>query len=427
MFAVWRRSKWAVMRRIYAENLNKFPNILLKARYNIAHGDQLLLQDLIEWKISWDNATKIIENWNDSWLKIKGDKKAASISDFIQKMFWKSDTALPAKYIDILFNNKADIVFMRNLNLRKMIFWEPSISWVENVKVIWNWYRKKIYNLWDFSKVEALEDFMLSKWWNSSIFETLSKKQQTFAKLMMETGNFKTIEELKSFTQNVKKYNLEWLDETKIIHLVEGLIDHTDELSDTAKIEMRIKNVKNITEWQVDNTIKPAQELLDNPHYKKLQSDIDSEISSLEMTKKWETEWSAKFKQIDEQIKKLKEFKNNVNRASVQEVESLEWIYETLVKVKKWKGFFDNVDSIAKLVWEDSDILHKALNELNWDELKRVIKQLQMENKLTDISDDAITSLTKFLSEIKAKNILKSWDTLVPILKNFIKLMWKLT
>jgi hypothetical protein len=31
-----------------------------------------------------------------------------------------------------------------------------------------------------------------------------------------------------------------------------------------------------------------------------------------------------------------------------------------------------------------------------------------MENKLTDISDEAITSLTKFLSEIKAKNILKS-------------------
>jgi len=427
IIAVARRSKWAVMRRIYAENLNKSPVRLLKARYNIAHGDQLLLQDLIEWKISWDNATKIIEKWNDSWLKIRGDKKAASISDFIQKMFWKSDTALPAKYIDILFNNKADIVFMRNPNLRKMIFWEPSISWVENVKVIWNWYRKKIYKLSDFSKVEALEDFMLSKWWNSSIFETLSKEQQAFAKQMLETGKFKTIEEVKSFTHNVKKYDLTWFDDVKITHLVEELIDHTDEFSDTAKIEERIKNAKNITEWQVDNTIKPAQELIDNPHYKKLQSDIDSEISSLEMAKKWEAEWSAKFNQIDEQIKKLKEFKNNVNRASVQEVESLEWIYETLVKVNKWKGFFDNVDSIAKLVSEDSDILHKALNELNWDELKRVIKQLQTENKLTDISDEAITSLTKFLSEIKAKNILKSWDTLVPILKNFIKLMWKLT
>ena len=199
-----------------------------------------------------------------------------------------------------------------------------------------------------------------------------------------------------------------------------------------SQIEEEIQKVEtvkktNITPDWADNVVKPSQELLDNPHYKKLQSDIDSEISSLEMAKKWETEWSAKFKQIDEQIKKLKEFKNNVNRASIQEVESLEWIYETLVKVKKWKGFFDNVDSIAKLVWEDSDILHKALNELNWDELKRVIKQLQMENKLTDISDEAITSLTKFLSEIKAKNILKSWDTLVPILKNFIKLMWKLT
>jgi hypothetical protein len=36
------------MRRVYAENLNKLPVLLLKSRYNIAHGDQLLLQDLIE-------------------------------------------------------------------------------------------------------------------------------------------------------------------------------------------------------------------------------------------------------------------------------------------------------------------------------------------------------------------------------------------
>jgi hypothetical protein len=427
IFSASRRSRWVVMRRIYAENLNKSPVRLLKSRYNIAHGDQLLLQDLIEWKISWDNATKIIEKWNDSWLKIRGDKKAVSISDFIQKMFWKSDTALPAKYIDILFNNKADIVFMRNPNLRKMIFGEASISWIENGKVLWNWYRKKTYNPSDFGKVEALEDFMLSKWWNSSIFETLSKEQKAFAKQMLETGNFKMIEEVKSFTHNVKKYDLTWFDDVKITHLVEELIDHTDEFSDTAKIEERIKNAKNITEWQVDNTTKPAQELIDNPHYKKLQSDIDSEISSLEMAKKWEAEWSAKFNQIDEQIKKLKEFKNNVNRASVQEVESLEWIYETLVKVSKWKGFFDNVDSIVKLVSENSDILNKALNELDWVELKKVIKQLQLENKLTDISDEAITSLTKFLSEIKVKNLLKSWDTLVPILKNFIRLIWTLT
>jgi hypothetical protein len=36
------------MRRIYAKDINKLPMRFLKSRYNIAHGDQLLLQDLIE-------------------------------------------------------------------------------------------------------------------------------------------------------------------------------------------------------------------------------------------------------------------------------------------------------------------------------------------------------------------------------------------
>jgi len=60
---------------------------------------------------------------------------------------------------------------------------------------------------------------------------------------------------------------------------------------------------------------------------------VDTEIKDLEFSKNGQSE--AKIKQIDEQIKKLKEFKNNINSASVEEVESLEKMYATLIKVKK--------------------------------------------------------------------------------------------
>jgi hypothetical protein len=60
---------------------------------------------------------------------------------------------------------------------------------------------------------------------------------------------------------------------------------------------------------------------------------VDAEIKDLEFSKNGQSE--AKIKQIDEQIKKLKEFKNNINSASVEEVESLEKMYATLIKVKK--------------------------------------------------------------------------------------------
>ena len=331
----------------------------------------------------------------------------------------------------------------RNLT-NKIIYWSPK--WVQRITIFkWEQWADNLleaFRLWKVSLNDAEEiatKKITSYFWTQKTRDKWCKtfdvnektvaniRERIFDKYIPDWEEWaKFLRELKSNNELYQKAVKYFDDSTKLQSLIQWRNASMSQIEEEIQKVETAKKINITPDW-ADNVVKPSQELLDNPHYKKLQSDIDSEISSLEMTKKWETEWSAKFKQIDEQIKKLKEFKNNVNRASVQEAESLEWIYETLVKVKKWKGFFDNVDSIAKLLWEDSDILHKALNELNWDELKRVIKQLQMENKLTDISDEAITSLTKFLSEIKAKNILKSWDTLVPILKNFIKLMWKLT
>ena len=425
IFSVVRRSKWAVMRRVYAENLNKLPVLLLKSRYNIAHGDQLLLQDLIEWKISWDNATRIIDSWNDSWLKIGGDKKAASISDFIQKMLWIHSTDASAKHLNILFNNDEGIVFMRNPSLRKMIFGEPTISsWFENVKVVRNWYRKKIYTLKDIKLAKALEDFI---WWSSSTFKTLSKKQQTFAKLMMEMGNFESIEQVKSFTQNVKNYNLEWLNETKIIRLVEELIDHTDELSDTAKIEERIKQVKNIAEWDVDGAVKPAKELIDNPHYKQLlQDEIDSEIKSLEKVKWWETN-NAKISQIEKQIEKLDSFKKNLKKCNPQELEWLFEMYRSFLNVGKWEVFFSNLNIIKKLLELDASAENKitdTIKRLDIDYLKDVIKSY----KISNISNDEIIVIGQIFTEIKRCKICENpSEATIKALKTIVNIAWAFT
>ena len=194
-------------------------------------------------------------------------------------------------------------------------------------------------------------------------------------------------------------------------------------------VEKEIKKVeiaKGVISDSVDDIIEPAADLAENIHYKKLKADIESEITSLQRVKTQVKDSPAKVRQIEGQIDKLKEFKKNINRASVQEVESLEWIYSSLIKVKKWKWFFDNIDTITRLVSEESESLHNALNKLDWEELKRIIKELQKENKLTDISDEAIISFTKVLNEIKVKSFLKYGEKLVTALKTFIKFMWKL-
>ena len=434
IFSVVWESKWLVMRR-YSKDLNGLPKFLLKARYNISHWDQLLLQDLIDWRISWDKATKLIDKWNKNWVNLR-EKRAWSISEFIQKLLWKDSVSMPSNYIDILFNNKENIMFMRNPTLRKMFFWDPKSSFLEKGgSYIRKWFCKKTYNTSEFGKVEALEEFVIWKWWNSSIFETLSKEQKIFAKEILEVGNFKTIEEVKNFANNVKNYDLNWLDNEKLIKLVEELQNHTDELWDTMKVEEKIKKVKNMVWDHVDEVvdiIEPSAELADNPHYQKLQSEIDGEIKTLEQDKKrildmWNhssEEWSAKITQIENQIKKLNEFKNNIKRASIKEVETLSWMYSLLLKIRKWEWFFDNIDTITKLVSEESKELHESLNSFDWQKLRSVIKELQKNGKLTDVSDEALNYFIIIMEEIKIKKLVKTWETLVPTLKFFLKFVW---
>jgi hypothetical protein len=108
----------------------------------------------------------------------------------------------------------------------------------------------------------------------------------------------------------------------------------------------------------------------------------------------------------------------------VEEVESLEKMYETLIKVKKWKWFFENVDAITRLIAEQSESINKALNDLNGNELKRLVKELQAQDKLTDISDDALKSLEKVLTDVKTNKILKVGEKLVSAFKLLIKYIW---
>ena len=177
------------------------------------------------------------------------------------------------------------------------------------------------------------------------------------------------------------------------------------------------------TQWWVDVVVKPAQELLDNPHYKNLQNEIDTEIKDLEFSKNGQSE--AKIKQIEAKIQKLKDFKKNLEKISVQEVESLEWIYKSFLKVKKWEWFFDNMDIIVKLFKEESDIINEAFNSLKPHDLLTEFMRLKRQWKFADIADNAILPIVDILKEIKTKNIFKVWEkAVVPAIKSLLKLAW---
>ena len=102
-------------------------------------------------------------------------------------------------------------------------------------------------------------------------------------------------------------------------------------------------------------------------------------------------------------------------------------MYTNLIKFGKWKWFFENIDVLTKLVTEESEALHKALNNFDGPELRRIIKELQGNNKLVGITDESINNLISFMGEVKIKRVLKSWEDFVSALKTFLKFVWKLT
>ena len=299
--------------------------------------------------------------------------------------------------------------------LKALKLWKISLSDAEEIatrKITWYWGTKKIREAWCLAfdvEEDHLNDFKIRE----KIFDkyvlsiSWSENSSDFLKKLKEDND-------------VYKRAVKYFDEPSVRGAIASR-NFDDVKKEVEKIDAAREAAQSI-DW-VDETVKPAQELLDNPHYKKLQSDVDAEIKDLEFSKNGQSE--AKIKQIDNQITKLKEFKNNINRASVEEVESLEKMYETLIKVKKWKWFFENVDAITKLIAEQSDGINKALNDLDGNQLKKLVKELQADGKLTDISDDAITSLAKVLTDVKTNRVLKAWESLVSAFKILIKYIWK--
>jgi hypothetical protein len=206
LFSATRYLRGKVVRRMSNKNLNFMPNWLLSSRYDIPHGDQLLFQDIIEGKVNGETAQRLIKKSNAQWKYGKG---LNSLSEFIQKVAGKSDTELPAKQLQVLFNNDAKISFTKNKSLRDLFFRLEKISTWEQTKVVRNGYRQKIYTPSGFHHVEMLEKFMAGTSGQSSPFMKLSENQKYLFRELVYEGKFTKIEELSAIIKNIDKINLE--------------------------------------------------------------------------------------------------------------------------------------------------------------------------------------------------------------------------
>ena len=413
---------------------------LVRWRYNIEHGGELLCQDVLEWRISWAKAERIISSrkW---WEKIRGKGKSAKSLDDLLKEVWKLDKFTSGRVVSDLFNSRVkiwwkevEISFMKNEEIRKMICWTPEKTLWKR-KSFYNWYSRRQYNL---AKMEAnakqlwfWELFWRAEWSTSKI-KKLSENQLIFLKRIIEDWNLTDpTKQLKSLFNNIDQIDLKWVTEEGLIKIIEEIWSNPTDLEDIAKIQNRVNKFKSAEAL--------SQQRLSHPIF----SDIDNTKWALQDELNRCGPDTPKGKQIKKQIDQLEEFKQEIwsmpddefkRMGGILECFQSSWsrksLNEVITEATKLRKIMDTggwaiklsetwvLDSAWRVVYKTKTI-EEIINELDVDSLRQAKRfHWEIASELEDIA--------KIFEQIKiAKNANKiSWN-LVDIAK-WIKLLTKL-
>ena len=448
LFSATRYLRGKVVRRMSNKNLNFMPNWLLSSRYDIPHGDQLLFQDIIEGKVNGETAQRLIKKSNAQWKYGKG---LNSLSEFMQKVAGKSDTELPAKQLQVLFNNDAKISFTKNKSLRDLFFRLEKISTWEQTKVVRNGYRQKIYTPSGFHHVEMLEKFMAGTSGQSSPFMKLSENQKYLFRELVYEGKFTKIEELSAIIKNIDKINLEKIERWKISRLAKELSQSLSDFNDISALNTKVSSSLErpltqfiddggrLTDEAVETT---TQTLKNNPIFNDLGEQkklLDMELKRLDQLPTKTSVDQARLTKLEQQLTELENFEKQLLQWWEKTVNETS---ELLTLLKKWKNLntaIEQLNLLKKL--EGEKFMSNIIDPKTWkgfeSSLDDVIKSLDEAairslkgNKVSGVSDDALEALAKTFADIKiaknTKNLFVNADDILKGVKMMVKIFAKM-
>ena len=387
--------------------ISRMPIWMLKIRYNIEDGDKLLLQDILEWKISWTKAENIIKSWNRKriyWDKLR------SLEDFIEKMIWDPTWEMLTKtQIRDLFKTelniwwkKVKIEFMSNESIRKQIL--GKVTWTEKHIKSWCYIRNYDYSkISDNLKEHGFAELFWWEWWVWKI-NSLSEFQLKLLKDIVEGCEFSNPEkQLKSLLNNIDKINLEGVSEEDLVKIIKELWENPPELEDLTKIQERINLYK--------TKIIPA-ERINQPIFWKINTAEDELKAQL-----WKVTDEAKIRQIEDEIKALEDFKNDISGMPDADFKRINSLVECFQGSWSKKSFREVIRDVERL---------KRIMEINWWEIKIEWKSLKIDDiiKNIDTCPDVLRKAWKLYPEFKSdfETIAKVFDEIK--LKNVKNLLW---
>ena len=427
---VWYKLTWNIMRR--TSHIGNLPNrILLNTRYNITHGDELLLQDILEWKISWIKAEQIVRTWKIKRKhNLDNGKKYNSIQQFIRNVEGIGDTSVEKNLRSIFTTHvnigweEQEISFMKNKTIRDKLLWGSEARW--KWKQWYNWYYKRDYNILNEMLVRA-DNYWF--WELSSKIDNLSEGQAKFLKWIVENWNFTNpAEELKGLFEYIDKIDLTGISEENLNKLIGELCNNTADLQKLEKIENRAQRL-----ISVDN---PKPGLIDIPEARLKEPifwEIDNVKSELDDLLKNETD-IAKQNQLKKQISELEDFKKEMGTMEDDVFKRLNMIVdefrsswtnkslkEVITEVKKLQKIMDIGDSLT-VGWTGWMKATRSIEQILKDLDSNALRQAK--NFHPEIADE-LESVAKIFEKLEIKNaskVLWNADEILKLIKTLVKI-----
>ncbi len=426
---MWRRQGTAMRhgtRLLGLKNLSNTPFRLLKNRYNIPNGDQLLYQDIIEWKVHGAVTEKLCKLNNPRWKNI-GKWQVNSMTEFMQKIAGKTTVDMPDNYLRTLFFNQENIPFTKNKSLRNLFFKQEKIWVWENTKGVWNGYRKKIFNITGMHHVEVLDNFMNWEAWRISKFAKLSENQKNLFKEVILGGEFKDIKNLYHIIENIDKINLDSMTSKQIMILSEQLSKTLDDFSEVYRLEAKFQGIlKNIS-------IEDTENLLKKPIFSMIESEIKILKNDLKNTKN-----TSKVKQIQKQIEQIEYLRKELVKWGESVVDQSTELLKILKGDKSFSHAISQLTILKKLEGQKfvSTIIDPTTNKPLVRNLDDVIKSLDHDailklkgNNIAWISDESLDGLVDTFKALKksrnASKLLSNTDDILKWIKTLVKFLAK--
>ncbi len=368
-------------------------NILRVTRYNTPKWYQLLLKDVMEWRISDEKLEKIIAKSPKIW-DLDKTIPMNDISDFLKQTMNLKIDSTQAK---LLFGKESKFTILHNDSVRKLLFSQTKKTTLfDNLKLQ--------HTLYNYNKTADFKKVMKSLQTLDTKYNALSWEQKKFVWLIMDDMKIDSIKKLNLISDNIDRLNLSGMNYEQLKKLMNELSKNIDIITDQNKLNKIIDDIKHV------------DDVVDNLSGHRLWNFLDAELEQLDNA-------IPKPSNLDAQKSRIQNLRKELQTLEKSELDQLWDMWSAIKQVDKNHDVISSLSDLSKM-WNatpDKKVFAQAMSEFDGDALRK------LNIVWWDVTDEMIERVAKMMEEIKWSRWIIKADYMESMMKTVFKVFSKLT